>query len=511
MGGPVWDAFQKAMNERVPAQATFHNETVGGHLEANVYPSANGGIAVFTRNVTEQVRAQEELRRLAYQDALTDLPNRRSFWEMTERALRSDEPLALVLLDLDGFKHINDTLGHAAGDELLREAAERLTQALGPQGTLARLGGDEFVALLSGPSSASGAEDAAKRMLASLGDTHFQIRGHILRITASAGIVTTSCGDQDGTERLIANADLALYGAKSAGGGTVRTYSARDREEYEARRRLEEEVEQATLRGEFELHYQPQVRLRDGALTGAEALIRWHHPDRGLLTPAVFLETLEGSRHARQVGAWIIGEACRQAAAWREAGFDLRMGVNLFGEQLVAGDLLEVVEDALRATGLPPSALEIELTENIALQQQPGMLTPLRALLDRGVGIAFDDFGTGFASLTALKDFPVTRLKIDRSFVTKLAPGNHDAAIVESVLTLARSLGLEVIAEGIETGAQEAFLASHGCHEGQGYRYGKPMDADAFLTAAMASRHATVARTQHGARCARGVSLPSNR
>ena len=496
VGGPVWDAFQKAMNERVPAQATFHNETVGGHLEANVFPSANGGIAVFTRNVTEQVKAQEELRRLAYLDALTDLPNRRSFWETTARALESGEPLAVVLLDLDGFKHVNDTLSHAAGDELLREAAARLARAVGEDGVLARLGGDEFVALLTGPTVASGTEGTARRMLASLGAEPFLIRGHILRIAASAGVVIAASEDRNGPERLLANADLALYGAKAAGGGTVRTYTARDRKEYEALRFLEEEVDQAALRGDFELHYQPQVRLKDGVLVGAEALLRWRHPDRGLLAPAVFLETLEGSRHVRQVGAWIIGEACRQAAAWRDAGFDLRMGVNLFGEQLAAGDLVEVVEAALLSTGLPPEALEIELTENIALRQQPGMLTPLRALLDRGVGIAFDDFGTGFASLTALKDFPVTRLKIDRSFVTKLAPGNHDAAIVESVLTLARSLGLEVIAEGIETGAQEAFLATHGCHEGQGYRYGKPMDAGTFLTAAVASRQVTMPRAQ---------------
>lgn len=495
VGGPVWDAFQNVMNERAPAQVTFFNEAVGGHLEANVFPSSNGGIVTFTRNVTEQVRAQEELRRLAYQDSLTDLANRRSFWELTARALESDDPLAVVLLDLDGFKHVNDTLGHAAGDELLRAVASRLTQALGRQGTLARLGGDEFVALLSRPISAVGAEAAAQRMLGSLDEAHFLIRGHILRIAASAGVVITSVGDRNDPERLLANADLALYGAKAAGGGLVRTYTELHRTEYEGRRRLEEEVDQAALRGEFELHYQPQVRLRDGALTGAEALLRWRHPERGLLTPAVFLETLERSRHARLVGAWIIGEACRQAASWRDAGFDLRIGVNLFGEQLVAGDLVEVVEAALLAAGLPPKALEIELTENIALRQQPGMLTPLRALLDRGVGIAFDDFGTGFASLTALKDFPVTRLKIDRSFVTKLAPGNHDAAIVESVLTLACSLGLEVIAEGIETSAQEAFLASSGCHEGQGYRYGKPMDADTFLTRAIASRHLAQART----------------
>lgn len=313
------------------------------------------------------------------------------------------------------------------------------------------------MALLPGLGVARGAEAEAWQMLASLGDRSFLIRGHILSVGASAGVAVALAGERNGPDRLLANADLALYAAKAGGGGVVRTYSARDREEYEARRALEGEIDQAVQRGEFELHYQPQVRLADGALVGAEALIRWRHPERGVLSPAVFLETLENSRHARTVGAWIIEEACRQAAAWRDAGIELRMGVNLFAEQMMAGDLVEVVEAALLDSGLPPSSLEIELTENIALRQQSCMLLPLGELVRRGVGIAFDDFGTGFASLTALRDFPVTRLKIDRSFVMKLAPGNHDAAIVEAVLTLARSLGLEVIAEGIETGAQESF------------------------------------------------------
>lgn len=496
VGGPVWDAFRRVMSERAPTKVTFHNETVGGHLEANVFPSSNGGIVTFTRNVTEQVRAQEELRRLAYQDPLTDLPNRRGFWEMTAGALESGQPLAVLLLDLDGFKHVNDTFGHGAGDELLREAATRLAQALGTDGTLARLGGDEFVALLAGASVSASAGTTARRMLGSLSERSFPIRGHVLPILASAGVVVATAGEQTNPEKLLANADLALYAAKAAGGGVVRTFTARDRKEYEARRLLEDEVERAALRGEFELHYQPQVRLADGMLVGAEALIRWRHPEQGLLTPAAFLETLEASRHARVVGAWIIDEACRQAASWRKAGFELRVGVNLFAEQLVAGDLVEVVDGALRSAGLPAEALEIELTENIALRQQSSMLTPLRELKERGVGIAFDDFGTGFASLTTLRDFPVTRLKIDRSFIMKLAPGSHDAAIVEAVLTLARTLGLEVIAEGIETAAQEAFLASRGCDEGQGYRYGKPMDPAAFLAAATASRNAIIRRSQ---------------
>jgi EAL domain-containing protein (putative c-di-GMP-specific phosphodiesterase class I) len=232
--------------------------------------------------------------------------------------------------------------------------------------------------------------------------------------------------------------------------------------------------------------------LADGALVGAEALLRWRHPARGLLTPGHFLEALETSPHACTVGNWIIGEACRQAARWRAAGLRLRIGVNLFGEQLRAGSLTETVEAALACWDLPPETLELELTENIALLQDQAMLEPLRTLRARGVGIAFDDFGTGFASLTTLKDFPLTRLKIDRGFIANLAEGTHDAAIVDTILALGRSLGLEVIAEGVETAAQEDFLVARGCAEGQGYRYGRPMLSEAFLAGNVTERNSTI-------------------
>jgi diguanylate cyclase (GGDEF)-like protein len=488
VGGPFGEAYRRAMAERVPTQTTEFYGPLESCYEANAFPSPDGGITVFVRDVTEQYRAREELRHLAYHDPLTGLVNRTRMREITGEAMASGVPAALLLLDLDGFKHVNDTLGHAAGDAVLRDAAARLALQLGDRGTLARLGGDEFAVLLPGLSSPTEAEAIARDLQAALKAEPFHVSGRVFHIGASAGLVGPA-GHSTDPETLLANADLTLYQAKAAGGGTCRTFEASIREEYEARRLLDEEVGRAARCGEFELHYQPQVRLADGALVGAEALLRWRHPARGLLGPGHFLEALETSPHACAVGNWIIGEACRQAAKWRVDGQRLRIGVNLFGEQLRVGDLAGTVEAALARWQLPTEALELELTENIALRQDAGMLAPLWTLRARGVGIAFDDFGTGFASLTTLKNFPLTRLKIDRSFIVNLTEGTHDAAIVDAILSLGRSLGLEVIAEGVETAAQEAFLTARGCAEGQGYRYGRPMPPAAFLTASPARRN----------------------
>jgi diguanylate cyclase (GGDEF)-like protein/PAS domain S-box-containing protein len=482
-GGAFWQAYHRTMAERVPTQVTAFYEPLGCHYEANVFPSPDGGITGFIRDVTEHHQAQERLRYLAYHDPLTGLINRTRLREITGQRLAGSAAGALVLLDLDGFKHVNDTLGHAAGDTVLRDAATCLSTQLGGRGTLARLGGDEFAALLPELSSTMEAEAVVQELQTALEAESFCVRERVFHLGASAGLVFIPAGLSIGPETLLANADLALYRAKAAGRGVCQTFHAGIREEYEARRMLEEEIGRATACGEFELHYQPQVRLTDGALVGAEALLRWRHPVRGLLHPGLFLEALETSPHACRVGNWAIGEACRQAAAWRAAGLRLRIGVNLFSEQLRAGDLPDTVEAALACQSLPPEALELELTENIVLRQEEGLLAPLRALRARGVGIAFDDFGTGFASLTTLKNVPLTRLKIDRGFMADLAEGTHDAAIVDAVLALGRNLGLDVIAEGVETAAQEAFLAAHGCAEGQGYRYGRSMLPDTFLAA----------------------------
>ena len=308
---------------------------------------------------------------------------------------------------------------------------------------------------------------------------------------ASAGVAVAPPAE---VGQLLASADLALYRAKTDGRRQCRLFDPAMRERYVARRALEEEVSRAARDGEFELHFQPQICLKRKILIGAEALLRWRHPKRGLLSPAAFLDALEAGSMAGSVGDWVIEEGCRQAASWREQGLDLRVGVNLFAEQIRAGNLEATVRAALDRWALPASALELELTETIALRHDDALLAPLHALHAHGVGVALDDFGTGFASLSMLRRCPLSRLKIDRGFVSELGmdgalgSGNDrsDVVIVEAVLALGRGLGLGVVAEGVETEAQAAFLAAHGCDEAQGYLYGPPAPAARMLATAQA-------------------------
>lgn len=424
---------------------------------------------------------EDRLRYLAHHDTLTGCANRARLTELIDAAGTHEEATALVLLDLDGFKHVNDTFGHLAGDELLREVGGRLTKATGQRGTLARLGGDEFAAWLPACGDKAQTEAVVHDLLEVL-TPPITIAGRALQVSASAGVALAGPGKAGA---LMADADRALYHAKLAGRGGHRTHDAAMREEHEAKLALEEEVRQAALSGQFELYYQPQTELRNGRLVGAEALLRWRHPERGLLPPAAFLHALEAGPLAGVVGDWAIGEGCRQAAAWQAQGMNLRVGINLFAEQMRAGALEATVLAALDRWNLPPEFLELELTETIALGQEEELLAPLYTLRAHGVGLAFDDFGTGFASLSTLKKCPLTRLKIDRSFVSGLGTtgtlgkgrDRDDVAIIEALLVLARGLGLKVVAEGIETEAQAAFLAALGCDEGQGYFYSRPVPA----------------------------------
>ncbi|SHI60643.1 PAS domain S-box-containing protein/diguanylate cyclase (GGDEF) domain-containing protein [Roseomonas rosea] len=439
--------------------------------------------AAILRDVTQRRQAERRLRHLAHHDPLTGLANRVLLSEALQRSPRSS-PCSLILLDLDGLKHVNDAFGHEVGDALLQEAATLMERCLDRRGLLARLGGDEFAVLLRGDAAMAAAIEAELRE--TLATESFRLRDRNFRLLANTGYATAP-GLQADT--LLANADLALHRAKAQGSGTGLAYQPAMRAEYQARRTLEEELERAVENGEFTLFYQPQIRLADGRMTGAEALLRWHHPSRGLLAPGAFLHVLEASPLAGRVGDWALDQACRQGAAWRGAGLPLRIGVNLFAEQLRLSGLDGKVEAALRRHGLPPTALELELTETIVLRKADSQLEPLRRLHAMGTGIALDDFGTGYASLSTLKRFPLTRLKIDRSFVTEIATDRHDGAIVEALLSLGRNLGLEVIAEGIETVEQEAALRGRGCEAGQGYLYGQPMPPDELLALAQA-RHA---------------------
>jgi len=474
------------------------------------------GLAALVMDRMELRRAENQLRYLAHNDLLTGCANRAKLGELTEAAKAGTAPTAMVLLDLDGFKHVNDTLGHAAGDALLVEVGRRLTSALDGRGVLARLGGDEFAALLPGLGDAAEARGLAHALQDSL-DPPFLIAGREFRVGASAGVAVATPSEAG---HLLASADLALYRAKTKGGRQCRVFDIAMREKYIARRALEEEVSRAAHNAEFELHFQPQISLAHDCLVGAEALLRWRHPERGLLPPPAFLDALEAGSMAGAVGDWVIEEGCRQAAVWRAQGLDLRIGVNLFAEQIRAGNLEATVRSALARWALPASALELELTETIALRHDDGLLAPLHALHADGVGVALDDFGTGFASLSMLRRCPLSRLKIDRCFISGLGaegvPGSgrdrSDAVIVEAVLALGRGLGLGVVAEGVETEMQAAFLAAHGCDEAQGHLYGRPAPAAGILAAAPGQRlrfNAKLAAVSDAAPAATPVARPA--
>jgi diguanylate cyclase (GGDEF)-like protein/PAS domain S-box-containing protein len=441
------------------------------------------------RDMREQKAAEEKLRSLAHVDQLTGLPNRLSLMNDIASILRpiagTGQPISIALFDLDGFKDVNDTLGHSAGDKLLGQVALRMCEFAPEASRSYRLGGDEFVLLLPDCRDPIAVALHVDRILKAF-EKPFKIGSDRIMIGASAGIAIAPA---DGTnpEELIASADLALYDAKAAGGRKYRLFIPAMRATVQARREMEAELHRATTENEFVLHYQPQLRLTDGAVVGAEALLRWQHPTRGLLAPAAFIEALGRSPEALRVGRFVLQEACRAAASWKAKGLpSVRMGVNLFEAQFNEEFLQHHVEEALSLSGLAPGQLEIEITENVALGNQEKIIPSLRALREKGVGVAFDDFGTGYASLSCITQYPLTRIKIDRSFVQNISatPSAEDTAVASSIIVMAHNLGLAVIAEGVETSAQAAFLRAKDCEEVQGYLYARPMPAvefEAFL------------------------------
>lgn len=434
----------------------------------------------IARDITERQENEARLKRAAEYDALTDLANRTVLKERLGQASAQGRPVSLIMIDLDGFKDVNDSLGHAAGDEVLKIVADRLRLVAGPNALPCRLGGDEFVLLIEDRADPQQAVELARRSIEAI-EAQMELGERSVYVGACAGAaIMTGTGWAD--EMPLEQADLALYKAKANGRGRVRLFTQDLRPAQQARTSVSSGLRQAFERGEFELYYQPQVRLSDHAIVGAEALIRWKHPELGVLAPGAFLDTLEASLIAVPVSEWILRTACRQAVAWRRAGHSgFRIGVNLFAAQFRAGDLVSVVDTILRETGLPPSGLELEVTENTILRDESRIDAALYQLRETGVGIAFDDYGTGYASLTMLKEFPVTRLKIDRSFVSGVDTGGRNRLIVEAIARLARGLKLDVIAEGIETLGQAALMRDY-CREGQGYLFGRPMPSADFET-----------------------------
>jgi diguanylate cyclase (GGDEF)-like protein/PAS domain S-box-containing protein len=442
------------------------------------------GVAFVHEDITARKRAEEQLRQFAHFDQLTGLANRHAMRVRLEGLLADDgRQVSIALLDLDGFKEVNDTLGHSTGDRLLKLAAYRLKTAVAgraPEALACRLGGDEFVIVVPDCASPLTMAEIISEVLTSLSQP-FVVGEHVLPLGASAGIAIAPMHGSD-VDELLSNADLALYLAKKGGGRVYRYFTPSLRASAQSRRALARELHHAFANDEFELFYQPQVRLADGAVIGVEALLRWHHPERGLLEPHAFHEVLSDIALAVDVGRWVLATACAQAAAWRRDGLRFsRMAVNLFPKQLRYPSLIEDVETALRESGLPAEVLELEITEDIALNHEEAA-KPLAQLRGQGVKLAFDDFGTGFASLRYLTLFPVSRIKIDRAFIKGVADDPRSAAIVRSLLSMAQSLGLAVIAEGVETTAQAAFLKNERCDEAQGYLYGRPQSATDFAT-----------------------------
>jgi diguanylate cyclase (GGDEF)-like protein/PAS domain S-box-containing protein len=452
---------------------------------------AVGGVVVNYRDVTARKALEEQLRHQAFHDALTGLPNRALFTDRLAHALsrgrRSPQHLAVLFIDLDDFKTVNDSLGHGAGDELLVAVAERLQGALRPGDTIARMGGDEFAVIVEDQADAAAPVEVGQRLLASL-HAPFAHQSKELFVHASAG-VAVSTSHQTTADELLRDADLAMYMAKSNGKNRLELFQPSMHSAALARLSLKGDLERALERNEFALLYQPIMRLGSGQLSGVEALVRWHHPRRGVIAPVDFIPLAEETGLIVALGRWVLDEACRQAVAWDAAGASsMTMSVNVSGRQVQEPGFVSEVAAVLAQTGLEPARLTLEFTESVLMGDASvtaGMLAELKAL---GVRLAIDDFGTGYSSLSYLRRFPIDVLKIDASFVAAMSSGSEQTALVRSIVKLGETLHLETVAEGIEQQGQLSDLRSLGADLGQGYYFARPLTADA-VSAMMASNN----------------------
>ena len=433
------------------------------------------GIAIERRVVEKRIH------HMAHHDALTGLPNRALLKDRLGQLLlyaeRFESTLAVAFIDLDNFKLINDGLGHNAGDEVLQIVAQRMASCVTASDTVVRLGGDEFVILFLDPPDA---DSWFKELQAKLAEP-INIRGHALRITCSTGLVTYPFDGGD-VETLLTNADAAMYAAKESGRNNLQRYTVELKQKTQARLLLQEGIRNAISRQEFELMYQPQIDLHTGAIFAAEALIRWRHPQFGIVYPNQFIHEAEDTGQIIEIGEWVLNAACEQCQAWHAAGHvEIGVSVNVSARQFMEDHWVERVERALAVTGLEPRYLDLELTESLIMQNIQQATLTMKRLKEMGVQLSIDDFGTGYSNLSALKSFPVARLKIDRSFIQGIPHDQDDATLAKAIITLGRELNLRTLAEGVEKVEQLDFLIANGCDEYQGYYFSKPVTAAEFL------------------------------
>lgn len=482
--------YRESVNDKTPYEVQHRVLMSDGrikyvHERAETYYDTQGNPlrSIGTaQDVTEQKIAENKIAFLAQHDALTGLPNRTVAKDRTEQAIayaiRNSSKTALLFIDLDEFKSINDSLGHSVGDTMLKIVASRLEECVRATDTISRQGGDEFLVILSDVSTLDDVTSITKKIIQAF-EKPFYINSHSLSISASIGIALyPDCGDT--FELLLKNADTAMYKAKEAGKNTHCFYSHEMNHNLLGQCKIQNDLKIALKNNEFILHYQPQIDLAEGCISGAEALIRWQHPQLGMILPMSFISIAESSGLIVQIGEWVITEACRQAVLWHNEGIKITIAVNISAVQFKRGNLETVVKQALDSSGLNPRFLELELTESILINDIENILQTVRNLKELGIQLSIDDFGTGYSSLSYLKRFAVDKLKIDQSFIRDILSNQEDAVIVKTIIQMAKNLNLKTIAEGVENEQVLALINSYGCDEVQGYHFAKPMEATEF-------------------------------
>jgi diguanylate cyclase (GGDEF)-like protein len=499
IGDLLPNEWRQAVFAAIREKAMIEQELLAGERYfALMIQAVAGGeyVNIFGRDITKRKAAEEQI--VNYDD-LTGLPNRALFQDRLRQVLsharRTRKLAAMHLVDIDFFKDINETMGHDAGDALLKGIGERLAACIRTSDTVARLGGDEFAVIQVEPVDLDGVAVLAQKLLDCL-EQPFVIADQEVHTNASIG-VTVYPNDADNPEDLMRNADVALYHGKGEGRGTYRFFVAKMNDDIQKRRMIEADMRRGLENGEFLLHYQPKLNLAQNQITGFEALVRWQHPERGYLSPGEFIPVAERSKLILPLGEWALGEACRQNKAWTDAGLGrAKVAVNLSAVQLGDGAFTGALKAALAASGLDPGQLELEITESLAMKDPQAMIKLFHDFTALGLSLSIDDFGTGYSSLSYLRNFPVQRIKIDKAFVDDIGNGDGDnsGAIARAVTTLGHSFGMEITAEGVESEDQLRFLADLGCDEIQGYYFSRPLpaaEAEEFLKAFQAARAKT--------------------